>query len=95
MANYRVSLHPITREITKAEKELRKIRLKVGRDDQREIDLDIRDLKKLNKSLILICARPPGHSLTFPPIHMRNCPPPVHMRCPRTVSRRRRKSRSK
>ena len=59
------TLKGISKEIARAEKKLRSIRLKVSKADQKKIDLDLGALKKSYRMIRILC--PPTRIHTQPP----------------------------
>lgn len=57
MAKIGFSLHPVAAAIRKAEKQLRALRPKVGKADQKKIDLNLRMLKKSYHLIELPCPK--------------------------------------
>ena len=55
MPTTKISLHAIVREIRKVEKQLRAMRSKVARADQKIIDLELRSLKRGTAILVKRC----------------------------------------
>jgi hypothetical protein len=55
MAKIKFTLKGVTNEIRKAEKELRSIRPKVTKADQKEIDLNLRELERAYKLIRVRC----------------------------------------
>jgi hypothetical protein len=55
MAKIKFTLHGVAREIRKAEKQLRSMRSKVVKTDQKKIDLNLRELEKSYRLLRDIC----------------------------------------
>lgn len=50
-----ISLSPIAAQIDKAEKQLKSLRSQVSASDQRKIDLEIKDLKKIRTVVVKAC----------------------------------------
>jgi hypothetical protein len=63
MAKLSVSLKPITKQISTAEEELRAIRERVGRANQKKFKLTIRALDKARRSVKSVCK---AHYVVFP-----------------------------
>ena len=57
MAKIGFSLHPVAAAIRRAEKKLRSLRPKVGKADQKKIDLNLRALKKSYHLIRVICPK--------------------------------------
>jgi hypothetical protein len=64
MAILKLSLHSVTKEIEKAVRQLRAIRKKVGPQEKKQIDLDIRSLQATEKKVMHICFQG-GHGRMF------------------------------
>lgn len=65
MAKIKFTLKGVTNEIRKAEKKLRSIRRKVSKADQKEIDLNLRDLERAHKLIRIHCPVRAGTTLPF------------------------------
>ena len=65
MAKIRFTLKGVTNEIRKAEKKLRSIRPKVSKADQKEIDLNLRELGRAYKLIRGRCPVRQGTTLPF------------------------------
>jgi hypothetical protein len=59
-----ISLAPIAVQIDKAEKELRALRPKVAVADRKKIDLEIKDLKKIKRTIREICKEKMTHGFS-------------------------------
>jgi hypothetical protein len=58
MAEIKVTLHAVTREIEKVQKKLKGIRRRVSSADQKKIDLQMRSLKKCANEVKHFCSPP-------------------------------------
>jgi hypothetical protein len=67
MAKIAFSVHPITNAIRRAEKKLLAIRPKVGKAEQKKIDLNLRMLKKSYRLLRFPCPKAKPGQLRPPP----------------------------
>lgn len=66
MAKIKFTLHGVAREIRKAEKQLRSLRPKVVDADQKKIDLNLRELEKSYKLIIMNCPKQKPQVRTVP-----------------------------
>jgi hypothetical protein len=55
MAEYKVTLRPIVKEIAKAKKKLKRIRPRVTKGAQKTIDLEIGALRRANQIIFIHC----------------------------------------
>ena len=65
MAKITISLKPITRQISLAQKRLRAVLPKVGAGDRRKINLDVKGLNEATTKVMKVCR--PAHGLVFTP----------------------------
>jgi hypothetical protein len=59
MAEMKVTMHSVTREIEKVQKKLKSIRSRVSKTDQKKIDLQLRKLETCGNNVKNFC-RPPA-----------------------------------
>jgi hypothetical protein len=59
MAEMKVTMHSVTREIEKVQKKLKSIRSRVSKADQKKIDLQLRKLETCGNNVKNFC-RPPA-----------------------------------
>ena len=59
MAEMKVTMHSVTREIEKVQKKLKSIRSRVSKTDQKKIDLQLRKLEICGNNVKNFC-RPPA-----------------------------------
>jgi hypothetical protein len=52
-----ISLSPIAAQIDKAQKKLKSLRPRVSAADQKDIDLEIKELLKCRKEIVAFCGR--------------------------------------
>jgi hypothetical protein len=55
MVKKRISFHPITREIRKTRRALRKLRHRVTKPGKKQIDLDLKSLSKIETAVLKTC----------------------------------------
>src|ERR1700678_746383 len=55
MAEMKVTLHSVTREIIKVQKKLKSIRPRVSKENQKKIDLELRSLQQCGETVKQFC----------------------------------------